>query len=170
MPKILTRASCRNDWKRISAESSLMSPWRPDWSRDWTELNWLCVLPTFVFTGRGRAASYTSVSACWTVYVQGSHVYLPVEAVPATDVHTSVLLSPPDSREVFTVQGQKKNDRHYFVEVRIVRFFWLKYFGGHFLASFCQVLWKYTCTVRAYSIKVCLLFTSYRSGGFIWGQ
>ena len=25
MPELLTRASCRNDWKRISAESSLMS-------------------------------------------------------------------------------------------------------------------------------------------------
>ena len=26
MPELLTRASCRNDWKRFSAESSLKSP------------------------------------------------------------------------------------------------------------------------------------------------
>ena len=38
MPDLLTRASCRQDWKRIAAESSLMSPWWPKWSRDWTEM------------------------------------------------------------------------------------------------------------------------------------
>ena len=37
--KLLTRASCGKDWKRISAESSLMSPWHPNQSREWTELN-----------------------------------------------------------------------------------------------------------------------------------
>ena len=40
MPELLTRASCRKDGKRISAESSLMSPHWTNWSRDWTELNW----------------------------------------------------------------------------------------------------------------------------------
>ena len=52
MPELLTRASCRKDRKRISAElsimsprrlnrsSSLMSPRRPNRSRDWTEQNW----------------------------------------------------------------------------------------------------------------------------------
>ena len=40
MPKLLTRTSCRKDWKRISAESSIISRWRPDRSRDWTALNW----------------------------------------------------------------------------------------------------------------------------------
>ena len=41
MPEVLTRASCRTDWKRISAESSLMShdDSPPD---DPTELNWGC--------------------------------------------------------------------------------------------------------------------------------
>ena len=34
MPEMLTRASCRKDWRRISAESSLMSPRRPNRSRD----------------------------------------------------------------------------------------------------------------------------------------
>ena len=37
MPELLTRASCRKDWKRISAESSLMPPSlprRPNRSRD----------------------------------------------------------------------------------------------------------------------------------------
>ena len=29
MPDLLTRVSCRKDWKRISAESSLMSPFPP---------------------------------------------------------------------------------------------------------------------------------------------
>ena len=38
MPELLTAASCRKDWKRISAESSLMSPWWSNWSRDWTDL------------------------------------------------------------------------------------------------------------------------------------
>ena len=40
MPELLTRASCRKDWKRISAESSLKSPRRPSQSRDRSELNW----------------------------------------------------------------------------------------------------------------------------------
>ena len=35
-----TKTSSRQDWKRISAESSAMSPRRPNWSRDWTELIW----------------------------------------------------------------------------------------------------------------------------------
>ena len=38
MPELLTRASYRKDWKRISAGLSLMSPWWPNQSRDWTEL------------------------------------------------------------------------------------------------------------------------------------
>ena len=39
MPELLTRASCRKDWKGISAESSLVSPRRPNRPRDWSELN-----------------------------------------------------------------------------------------------------------------------------------
>ena len=38
MPEVLTRASCRKDWKRISAESFLMSHRRPNQSRDRPEL------------------------------------------------------------------------------------------------------------------------------------
>ena len=38
--ELLTRASRWKDWKRISAESSLMSPRRPNRSWDCTELNW----------------------------------------------------------------------------------------------------------------------------------
>ena len=37
MPELLTRASCRKDWKGISAESSLMSPDDPIGQR--TEMN-----------------------------------------------------------------------------------------------------------------------------------
>ena len=33
MPELLTRAYCRKDWKRITAES----PWRPSRSRDWVD-------------------------------------------------------------------------------------------------------------------------------------
>ena len=29
MPELLTRASCTKDWKRISAESTIMSPGNP---------------------------------------------------------------------------------------------------------------------------------------------
>ena len=36
LPMLLTRASCRKDWKMISAESSLMSPQRSN--RQGTEL------------------------------------------------------------------------------------------------------------------------------------
>ena len=44
---LLTMASWRKSWKRISAESSLMSPRRPNQSRDWTELNfYFCFVPT----------------------------------------------------------------------------------------------------------------------------
>ena len=39
MLKLLTRATCRKLWKRISAESSLMSPKQPNQTRDTTELN-----------------------------------------------------------------------------------------------------------------------------------
>ena len=40
MPELLTRASCRKGWKRIYAESSLISPEQPNLSKDWTELKW----------------------------------------------------------------------------------------------------------------------------------
>ena len=39
MSELLTMASCRKDWKRISAESSVMSPRRLNRSRDCIELN-----------------------------------------------------------------------------------------------------------------------------------
>ena len=39
MPELLIRASFRKDWKRISFQSSLMSPRWPNQSKDWTELN-----------------------------------------------------------------------------------------------------------------------------------
>ena len=38
MPELLSLASCRKDWKRICAKSSLMFSWWLNWSRDWTEL------------------------------------------------------------------------------------------------------------------------------------
>ena len=38
MAELLTVASCRKDWKRISAESSFMSPWWRNCSWDWTEM------------------------------------------------------------------------------------------------------------------------------------
>ena len=40
MSELLTRVSCRKNWKTIFAESSLMSPRRPNRSWDWAELNW----------------------------------------------------------------------------------------------------------------------------------
>ena len=40
MPELLTMAFRREDGKRISAESSLIPHRRPNWSMDWTELNW----------------------------------------------------------------------------------------------------------------------------------
>ena len=39
VPELLTMASCRKGWKRISTKSSLISPQWPSRSRDWTELN-----------------------------------------------------------------------------------------------------------------------------------
>ena len=42
MPKLLTKASCRKDWKKISAESSLVPPPPPPQlvkGLNWTELN-----------------------------------------------------------------------------------------------------------------------------------
>ena len=41
MPELLTMACCRKDWKRIFAESSVMST-QPSQSRGWPELNWWC--------------------------------------------------------------------------------------------------------------------------------
>ena len=40
IPELLTMASCRRVWKRISAQSFVMSTRRHNWSRDWSELNW----------------------------------------------------------------------------------------------------------------------------------
>ena len=40
MPELLTRASCWKDWRRVSAELSLMFPRWPNRSRDLTELNY----------------------------------------------------------------------------------------------------------------------------------
>ena len=48
MSELLTRVSCRKDWNRIPAESSLTSPRRPIWSRDWTTLN--CNLNIWIFS------------------------------------------------------------------------------------------------------------------------
>ena len=39
MPELLTVASCRKGWKRISAELSLICPQQLDWSKVWTEVN-----------------------------------------------------------------------------------------------------------------------------------
>ena len=41
MPELLLTASCKKDWKRSSAESSLRSPRRHSRSWGWTELNWV---------------------------------------------------------------------------------------------------------------------------------
>ena len=38
-PELLTMASCRKDQKRISAESSVISPRQPSQPGDWTELH-----------------------------------------------------------------------------------------------------------------------------------
>ena len=37
VPELLTRASCSKDWKRIPAESFLMSPGQPNRLRNWTK-------------------------------------------------------------------------------------------------------------------------------------
>ena len=39
MPELLTMASHREEWKRISAESSFISPGHPSQSRRWPDLN-----------------------------------------------------------------------------------------------------------------------------------
>ena len=50
VPELPTRASRRKDWKRISAESSLMSPRQPNLSRDGTELNFAVIYLLITFT------------------------------------------------------------------------------------------------------------------------
>ena len=69
VPEVLTRASCRKDWKRISAESSLMSPRWPSWSREWSELNWtdfglLQALKKKTVDSSGMSAEGTLNSVC----------------------------------------------------------------------------------------------------------
>ena len=39
MPELLTRASCRKDWKRIPGDRSLVSPQQHNLPKDWTELS-----------------------------------------------------------------------------------------------------------------------------------
>ena len=53
--ELLTRASCRKDWKKISAESSFMSTRRPNRSRDWTELTKL-------------SSCTAEASCCWKLH------------------------------------------------------------------------------------------------------
>ena len=44
-PELLTWVACRKDWKRTSAELSLVSLWQPSWPRGWFDLeNFLSVL------------------------------------------------------------------------------------------------------------------------------
>ena len=53
MPELLTRASCRKDWRGISAELSLMpppSPWQPQTTPLVKKLNWLSLLPISLYT------------------------------------------------------------------------------------------------------------------------
>ena len=55
MPELPTKASCRKDWKRMSAESSFMSPQQPSRLKDRIQLK--CILMTFisiVWTGTAR--------------------------------------------------------------------------------------------------------------------
>ena len=40
MSELLTKAPCRQDWKRISAKSSTVSSQWPNQSRDWSEMKW----------------------------------------------------------------------------------------------------------------------------------
>ena len=37
LPELLSMAACRRNWRRISAKSSVMSPWQPNRSRVWTK-------------------------------------------------------------------------------------------------------------------------------------
>ena len=63
MPELLRKASCRKDWERISAESSLVSPRRPSRSRNWTELNLISPSPLLHFALRLLFSPTTSSSA-----------------------------------------------------------------------------------------------------------
>ena len=50
MSELIIRAFCRKDWKRISSESSIMSPRRPNRSRNLTELLFHIQVVTHVCT------------------------------------------------------------------------------------------------------------------------
>ena len=57
IPELLTTASCRNDWKRVSAESSFISPRWPNQSG--TELNWTELNKTAVFASLCHTLHHT---------------------------------------------------------------------------------------------------------------
>ena len=61
------------EWKKIFDELSLMSPWQPDQSRDWTELKW--------------AKEQREGTRCWPVCDAQQHV----EAVGQDEAHTANL-------------------------------------------------------------------------------
>ena len=69
MPELLTMASCRKDWKRISPESSVMSPQQSNQSRDWTELNFVytfsCLACQYVCAVVALVISVVSTECCW---------------------------------------------------------------------------------------------------------
>ena len=80
MPELLTMTSWRKSWKRISAESSLILPWRPIRSRDCNVLNWI-IFKLFYF-------------ACFRVPIKNSF-HVKFESLPSqkTSWRTAVLPS-----------------------------------------------------------------------------
>ena len=65
-PDLLTTASCREDWKRISVESSIMFPRWPSRSRDWSGLGWTKLL-------RRLGWSYPLGLACFLSSFRSNH-------------------------------------------------------------------------------------------------
>ena len=65
--ELLTSTSFRTDWKKISAESSPMSPRRPNRSRDWTELNWSVFVHSSNLSLSLSASLCLSLSLCLPV-------------------------------------------------------------------------------------------------------
>ena len=73
MPELPTRASCRKDWKRISAESSLLSHRRPNQSTERTELNWTELIFSNDKGESDYSEMYTQRCCCCCFFGGGLH-------------------------------------------------------------------------------------------------
>ena len=115
MPQLLTRASCKKDWKRISDESSLMVLRQPNQSRDWTELYCWRFVFLCVFTFYNLVRSFNAL------------VVLQLQAFKDSSCITTAHLQRPGTRHWVSTVKKEIIFRQHFTE--IISFVFISFFS-----------------------------------------